>query len=184
LKKIILFSACLVLAMPVYTTAAAEAKLGYISASMLLEKSPQAESASAKMEQEFSPRFGKLQAEAKELKQLEEKLAKDGATMTEAERGKLERDVIVRKRDLGREQESVREDVAMRRNEELGKLQQVVREIVGAIGKEEGYDLIFFDGVAYASPKMDLTEKAMQRLREKAKDAPAAAPASSAKPKK
>ena len=171
MKKIIFASVCLALAMPLYTTtASAEARLGYISASELLEKSPQAESASAKMEQEFTPRRSKLQADLKELKQLEDRLAKDGATMADAERAKVERDIVVRKRDISREQDSYREDLTMRRNEELAKLQQVVREIIQAIGKEENYDLIFFDGVAYASPKMDLTEKAMQRLREKAKD--------------
>ncbi len=125
------------------------------------------------MEQEFTPRRNKMQADLKELKQLEEKLGREGATLTETERNKMERDIIVRKRDISREQDSYREDLTMRRNDELAKLQQVVREIIQAIGKEEGYDLIFFDGVAYASPKTDLTEKAMQRLREKAKDAPA-----------
>ena len=186
MKKIIFVSACVALVMPLYATiAVAEAKLGYISASELLEKSPQAESASSKMEQEFNPRRNKMQADLKELKQLEDKLAKDGATLTEAERSKIERDTLVRKREISREQDSYREDLTMRRNDELAKLQQVIREIIQAIGKEENYDLIFFDGVAYASPKTDLTEKAMQRLRDKAKDAPAlAAPAASAKPKK
>lgn len=174
MKKIRFISICMALTLPVYTApAAAEAKLGYISASELLEKSPQAESASSKMEQEFTPRRNKMQADLKELKQLEDKLGREGATLTEAERSKMERDIIVRKRDISREQDSYREDLTMRRNEELGKLQQVVREIIQTIGKEEGYDLIFFDGVAYASPKTDLTEKAMQRLREKAKDTPA-----------
>lgn len=183
MKKIIVISACLALVTPLYTiTAVAEAKLGYISASELFEKSPQAESASAKMEQEFAPRRNKMQADLKELKQLEEKLAKDGATLTEAERSKMERDILVRKREISREQDSFREDLTLRRNDEMGRLQQVVREIVQSIGKEENYDLIFFDGVAYASPKTDLTEKAMQRLREKAKDT--SAPAASAKPKK
>ena len=183
MKKIIFIGTCLALVMPLYTTtAAAEAKLGYISASELLEKSPQAESASTRMEQEFTPRRNKMQADLKELKQLEDKLAKDGATLTEAERSKMERDIIVRKRDMSREQDSYREDLTMRRNDELAKLQQIVREIIQSIGKEENYDLIFFDGVAYASPKTDLTEKAMQRLREKAKDT--SAPAASAKPKK
>ncbi len=178
MKKIIFISTCLALVMPLYTiTAVAEAKLGYISASELLEKSPQAESASTKMEQEFSPRRNKMQADMKELKQLEDKLSKDGATLTEAERSKMERDILVRKREISREQDSFREDLTLRRNDELAKLQQIVREIIQALGKEENYDLIFFDGVAYASPKIDLTEKAMQRLREKAKD-------TSAKPKK
>lgn len=173
------------LAMPIYTApAVAEVKLGYISASELLEKSPQAESASSKMEQEFTPRRNKMQADLKELKQLEDKLSKEGATVTEAERSKMERDIIVRKRDISREQDSYREDLTMRRNEELAKLQQVIREIIQTIGREEGYDLIFFDGVAYASPKTDLTEKAMQRLREKVKDTPAKPKKWMAKPKK
>lgn len=183
MKKIIFISICFALVGPLYAPpAVAEAKLGYISASELLEKSPQAESASTKMEQEFTPRRNKMQGELKELKQLEDKLAKDGATLTEAERGKMERDIIVRKRDISREQDSYREDLTMRRNDELAKLQQIVREVIQSIGKEENYDLIFFDGVAYASPKTDLTEKAMQRLREKAKDT--SVPAASAKPKK
>ena len=157
----------------------ADLKLGYVNSAELMEKAPQADAARSRFEQEFAPRRNKLQAEVKELKQLEEKLVKDGVTMSESERAKMERDVLARKRDLGRIQEELRDDVNIRNNEELGKLQQIVKETIDTLGKDEGYDMIFFDVAAFVNPKLDITAKVLQRLRDRPKDAPVAA-----KPKK
>lgn len=140
-------------------------KLGFVNASGVLEKAPQAESARTKLEQEFAPRDRKLVAEQKNIRQMEEQLTRDGAIMSEAERNKLERDIRNSKRELKRERDEFREDLNIRRNEELAKLQTLVIETIRVIAKDQGYDLVVTDGVLYASQRIDITSIVLDKLK-------------------
>jgi outer membrane protein len=145
---------------------AAELKVGFVNAARVLEEAPQAEAARAKLEQEFSPRDKKLLSEQKEVRNLEDKLARDGAIMSESERRKLERDIIARKRDLKRSQEEFREDLNIRRNESFDKLRRRVFEVIVDIAKTQKYDLIVSDGVVYAADRIDITSKVIEHLKQ------------------
>lgn len=143
---------------------AADLKIGFVNVPKLLEKAPQAEKAKKELEKEFTPRDKKLAAEVKDIKQMEEKLAKDAGIMSEAERQKLERELVNRKRDAKRAQDEFREDFNLRRNEELGKLQREVFEAIQSLAKDEGFDLLLTDGVVYSSEQIDVTEKVSKKL--------------------
>jgi outer membrane protein len=143
---------------------AADLKIGFVNVARLLEKAPQAEAAKKDLEREFKPRDSKLVSEQKTIKSLEEKLAKDEAVMSEAERQKLERDLLNRKRDAKRVQDEFREDFNLRRNEELAKLQKSIFEAIQTLAKEENYDLLLTDGVVFAKETIDITNKIEQKL--------------------
>lgn len=143
---------------------AAELKIGFVNVPRVLEKAPQAEAAKKDLEREFSPRDKRLLAEQKELKALEEKIARDAAVMSEAEMRKLEKSFLSKKREARRSQEEFRDDFNMRRNDELSKLQKGIFEAIRAIAKEEKFDLLLTDGVVFASDKIDITAKVQQRL--------------------
>lgn len=146
------------------TAMAGDLKIGFVNVPKLLEKAPQAEKAKKELEREFSPRDKRLVSEQKEIKQLEEKLSKDGAVMSDSERQKLEKEVLNRKREGKRLQDEFREDFNIRRNEELGKLQREVFEAIQALAKEESFDLLLTDGVVFASEQIDVTEKVSKKL--------------------
>lgn len=143
---------------------AAELKVGVVNAAKVMEDAPQAEAARKRLEQEFAPRDKKLVAAQKSIRQLEEKLERDGAIMSDSERMRVERDLGSQRRDIRREQEAFREDFNMRRNEELGKLQRQVSEVIVKLARERGFDLILTDGVLYASDKVDITDLVLKRL--------------------
>jgi outer membrane protein len=92
------------------------------------------------------------------------KLARDGLTMTDTEKRKLERDIIAKRRDVQRAQQEFKEDFSIRRNEELGKMQTRIIEAVKALAAEGKYDLLLTEGVIYASPKVDVTSKVQEKL--------------------
>ncbi len=142
----------------------AELKIGFVNVARVLEKAPQAAKAKKRLEQEFSPRDKHLVAQQKEIKTLEEKLARDASVMGESERRKLERDIIGKKREAKRSQQEFSEDFNMRRNEELGKLQRRIIEAIRALAKEENYDLLLTDGVIYAGDKIDVTRQVQDKL--------------------
>lgn len=150
---------------------AEEIKIGFVNAARVLEEAPQAEAARSQLEQEFSPRDKKLLASQRDVKNMEDKLVRDGAIMSESERHKLERDIIDRKRDLKREQEDFREDLNIRRNEAFEQLRRRVSEVIVSLSKEQKFDLIVSDGVVYASDRIDITDQVIKRLSQDGKPA-------------
>lgn len=144
---------------------AGDYKVGFVNAAVLLDKAPQAEAATKKLESEFSSRNKDLFAQQKKVQEMESKLSRDAATMSETEQRKLERDLASRKRELKNAQDEFRDDLNIRRNEELGKLQRSVTEVIVTLAKQEKYDMIITDGVIYASEQVDITDKVLQQLK-------------------
>lgn len=154
------------LALPVSLAQAADAKIGVVSTGKIMSSAPQAEAAVKRLEQEFAPRKKGLDEAVKALRKQEEKLAKDGAVMSDSQRRSLESEIRNQARELKRTSDEFREDFNLRRNEELGKFQKQVLEVINGVAKEEGFDLIV-EGALYASPQVDLTDKVLKRLTSK-----------------
>lgn len=137
---------------------AADYKIGAVNAVRILEQSPQAAKLRAQIEKEFAPRDRQLVADQKKLKEMEDRLNKDAAIMSEAEQQKLQKDVITKRRDLKRSQDEFREDLTFRRNEELTKIQKEIIEAIQTVAKQNNFDLVLSDGVVFASTKIDMTD--------------------------
>lgn len=142
----------------------AETKIGFVNMVQLMEKSPHAEDARKGLEQEFSNRDKKLTTVRDEVLKLEETLKNDGPIMNDKNRTDLEKKILNRKREYNRQQDELREDFNIRRNEELGKLQKRVHEIIVVVAKAESYDLVVTQPVLYASERIDLTARVLQEM--------------------
>jgi outer membrane protein len=163
LKKLVLAS-LMTFAMTVH---AAELKVGYVQVDKILQEAPQTAESGKKLEKEFSPRSQELDRMAKQIKDLEAALDKDGLTITEADRRSKERDVQNIKTEFQRKQRELREDINLRKNEELGSLQDRINKAVQSVAKAENYDLVMYSGVAYAADKIDITDKVLKLLGKK-----------------
>lgn len=146
------------------TVHAAELKVGYVQVDKILQEAPQTAESGKKLEKEFSPRSQELDRMAKQIKDLEAALDKDGLTITEADRRSKERDVQNIKTEFQRKQRELREDINLRKNEELGSLQDRINKAVQSVAKAENYDLVMYSGVAYAADKIDITDKVLKLL--------------------
>ena len=144
---------------------AAELKVGAVDGAKILEAAPQAQAAHDRLMKEFTPRDEAVQASRKNLQKMEEQLFRDGATMREEPRRKLERDIRIAQRDLTQLERALRDDFAIRRSEELNKVQSLVKQVITAIAREEHFDLILTEGIVYASDRVDITGKVLQRLK-------------------
>jgi len=145
----------------------AELKVGYVQVDKILQEAPQTAESGKKLEKEFSPRSQELDRMAKQIKDLETALDKDGLSITEAERRSKERDVQNIKTEFQRKQRELREDINLRKNEELGSLQDRINKAVQSVAKAENYDLVMYSGVAYAADKIDITDKVLKLLGKK-----------------
>ncbi len=145
--------------------AMAESKVGVVNTVQLMEEAPQAKAAQSNIETEFAPREKELVSLQKNVRKLEEKLARDGAVMSEKESSKLERDILSKRRDLKRSQEEFRDDLNIRKNEVLSKLQRQMYEATVSLAKEKKYDVILGQGVVYSSENVDVTDMVLEKLK-------------------
>lgn len=153
--------------------ATAELKIGVVNAIKILEGAPQAEAARKQLEKEFATRDRDLVARQRQIKESEDALARDGATLSEADARNRERDIVGKRRDLKRDQDEFREDVNLRRNEEFSKIQREIIESIQVVAKDQGFDLVLGEGVIYANDKVDITNAVIERLRRANGAAPA-----------
>ena len=160
-RFVLVFAALLAFA----SAAHAEVKIGYVNAARLLDESPQSEDVSKRLKQEFSGKEKDLLSKQNELKKLQDRMTRDGSVMSEAEHSKLDRDILTLQRDVQRRSDEFREDLNLRKNEEMNKLLGVIQQAIADIGKEQNYDLIVYEGVAYAATTIDLTDKVLDKLR-------------------
>lgn len=143
---------------------AAELKVGVVQLQKLVGESSQSQKAQADLKRDFQPRETKLVNEQKELKKLEEKLEKDAAVMNDAEKRKTEKELIERGREFKRGMDEMRQDYSMRANQEMAKIQKAVQEAITAVAKEQNFDLVLVEGVAYARETLDITPQVEQKL--------------------
>jgi outer membrane protein len=149
------------------SAAAVEYKLGFVNTERLFREATPAKRAQAKIEKEFATRDGEIQKLAKQVRDLQALLDKDGATMAESDRRNKERDLANQSRDLQRMQREFREDLNLRRNEELAGIQERANKVIQQIAADEKFDLILQDPVVYASQRIDITDKVIKALADK-----------------
>jgi outer membrane protein len=150
--------------------AMAQNRVAYVDADKVVKNSPQFEEVVRGLEEEFNRRKEELRGKREQLKQLEDKLNRDGPVMSANEIRKLEQDIRSHQRKLKHAVEELDEDMSLRRNEALNRLLRQVQEVVREVGREENLDMIFSTGVAYFSAQVDISDKVLSRLRQKYQD--------------
>jgi outer membrane protein len=161
--KFLAFVALFLASLSVY----ADLKVGFVQVDKILQEAPQTIESNKKLEKEFSSRTDKLKADVKSLKERESSFSKDALTMKDSERDTKEKSLSQLRVDVQRKERELREDINIRRNEELGGLQEQINKAVTSVAKAEGFDLVLYNGVAYASEKIDITDKILKSLGKK-----------------
>ncbi len=150
-------------------------KIGYVNFGRLLEESPQAKAAQQALEGEFMPRQRDVAAQQKSLEEKSDKLKKEAAVMSEADRIRSEREVRDLELSVNRRFKELQEDLNLRRNEEVGRMQRALLQEVQAYAKANGYQLIVSEGVLFAAEGVDITPQVVAAIKSKS-PAPAAPP--------
>ena len=142
----------------------ADTKIGFVNTERLLREAPLSIAAQKRLEKEFSGREQELQKMAKQARDVQTQLDKEGVTMSETERKNKERELVNLNREFQRQSREFREDLNLRRNEELGQLQERARKVIVDIAKSEKYDIIIEQAAVYVDPKSDITDRVMKAL--------------------
>lgn len=143
---------------------AEEIKIGIVDVNKILKDAPQTISANKKLEKEFSSRTEKLKAKIKTLEADGKKFQKESLTMSDDQREKAERGIQQRRIEIQRDERELREDMDLRRREEIGDLQEKINLTIDKMAADENFDLILYNGIAFASSKVDITDKVIKAL--------------------
>ena len=121
MKSTLMKSLCALalVAAPVMSLQAQELKIGYVNLERVTRESNFAKVAQTKLEAEFSRREKDIKDAELKLRQTADKFDKDSTLLSEADRGRRQRDLAEQDRDLQRKKREWQEDLTQRRNEEL-----------------------------------------------------------------
>src|SRR5260370_614210 len=89
-------------------------KHGNVDFQKLMTEAPQVKSAMQALQNEFGPRQRELVAMQNDLKSRDEKLAKEGAIMAEADRAKAEKTLRDQQREFSRKAGQFQDDLSRR----------------------------------------------------------------------
>lgn len=144
---------------------AAETKIGTVDMRAVLSASPQAKAVQEKLKNEFQGREEKIIGLEKGLKEKSEKLQRNAAIMSEAEKAKLEKDMMTAQREMQRLQNDFREDANIRQQEEMKTLVDRINIVIQDVAKKEQYDLIIhIDAAPFAASQVDVTDKVIKAI--------------------
>lgn len=148
---------------------AADFKVGVVDTERVLRESAPAMNAEKRIAKEFSGRDSEIKALAKQAKDLQVLLEKEGVTLSDVEQRNKERELTTMNADVQRLQREFREDLNLRKNEELAIVLERANKTIQTIAEAEKYDLILQEAV-YRNPKIDITDKVIQYLMDEKAD--------------
>jgi outer membrane protein len=140
-----------------------EQKIGFVSLERILRDSAPAAAAKKKIEAEFQKRDQEMSRLAEQLKRRQETFEKNGATMSDSERTRNQREIPDLDRDFQRRQREYREDLTQRQNEELSTVIERANRAVRQLAEAEKFDVILQEAV-WASPRIDVTDRVIKSL--------------------
>ncbi len=162
--KHILAIAALFSAFLTASNALAQSKIGFVNTEKILKESAPAQEAQKTLANEFSRRETTLLNMADDLKKKNEKLERDGSTISTSERQRLQGELSDMDAKFQRERRNLEEEVQARRSQLLSSiLERANREII-RIAEADKIDIVFQDAV-WASPRIDLTSRVIDGLK-------------------
>lgn len=144
---------------------AGDLKIGVVSVERILTEAPQVDAVNTSMLERFGPQRDELQKLEKEITGMQENYKRNELVMTEDKLNDLKKDIIGKIQILKQKEARLTQEVNTVRSQELATLQQQVRGIIDDIAKKDKYSLILSEGVAYASDKLDITDKVLERMK-------------------
>ena len=140
-------------------------KIGYINIDHLVTSSPQFIQANQEVINEFQPQEKDLVILAQQIQDLADKFNKISKTLNQSERKSEVNKIAKLERQLKQRAIALKKQLELKNFQELGKIQDLINQIIEEVAQEEGFDLILYQQVAYASKRINITPIISQKLR-------------------
>ena len=160
----------LLLALPFATLDAAT--LGYVDMQKVLEQSALGKKVQEQLRQEFEPRAQELGKTEAEIRQLQERLARDSALMSEAQLKKKEAEVKQRIEAYQKAGGALQQEVAKVQQQKGREVMAPAQKAVDAIAKQKKLSMVVernLTGILYLDQGLDITEDVIKHMDANAK---------------
>lgn len=149
----------------VSASASAMQKIAVVDVQAVLQSLPQTQAIVTSINNEFKAQFEEVQSLQKDGEFNVEKLRRDGATMSEAEKKELEAKIMDIRAQLQQKATPLQQEVQRRQNEEQTKLLGLVKQAIDAISAAEDFDLVLNAGAAtFVKPEFNISQKVIDRV--------------------
>ncbi|WP_447593066.1 OmpH family outer membrane protein [Aquipseudomonas campi] len=149
----------------VATPAFAEMKVAVLNYQMALLESDAAKKYAVDAEKKFGPQLNKLKQLESDAKRIQDRVAKDGEKMQQAERERLELEFKQKARDFQFQSKELNESKAISDREMLKQLKPKLDKAVEEVIKGGNYDLVLERGaVIDVKPQFDITRQVIERM--------------------
>ena len=149
-------------------TASNGIKVGIIDMPIIMQKSTQIIAINEQLSKDFKPRQEKLVAAQKSLQDEANKLNKDAAVMSAADKTKAQEKFNKDRTDLQNNMLSFQRDVAAAQNKAMEGFMKQLNSAVSNVAKANNFDLILQRaGVPYFKETMDVTQQVVTELNKK-----------------
>jgi len=166
LRLLIKISGVLALCLFISGVARAEVSVAYVDSARLLKDAPQVERIRQKIREEFEARDERLVEMRKQIGLLEARLAAEDERMSAEEKRLVNNDLGSRRVQLKQARDELEQDKQLRFSEEEQRFSRVIHEVIQQVAQDEHLDLVLQGGVFWVSPKVDITDRILARLRE------------------
>ncbi|MBC8520089.1 MAG: OmpH family outer membrane protein [Gammaproteobacteria bacterium] len=140
-------------------------RIGFVNINLLLQKAPQAQAATSRLEEAFGDRKIEVLDFQKRCKKMGEDLEKEGAALSKQQKQRKLLKIRSCSSELKLMDEEYGADLRIAQAEELQKLQKLVFKMVDRVAKDEQFDLIVNESVIFASPRVDISRTVLNALK-------------------
>ena len=148
-------------------TTAATPRIGFIDVKRLIDTAPQFVESKTKLEREFAKQNTQINADDAKLVALKQRYERDSAIMTRENAETLKREIDATERDNKRRRDETRTEYNNRGAEEVSRNLRLINDTAIEYARTQGYDMVVgSQAVLYASPRVDITDAVLQRLKE------------------
>jgi outer membrane protein len=149
----------------VSTSVMAEQKLAVVDVQGVFQAMPQAAEIQNAIQMEFKDQLEEVNQLQRDGQFFAERLQRDAATMSEAEKKDLEQKILNVREQLTTKGQPLQQNIQRRSNEERNKLLGLIKQAIDAVAAKEGYDVVLNAGaVAFAKEEHDLSEQVLQQV--------------------
>jgi outer membrane protein len=142
-------------------------RVAVIDTEKILLSSVAGKKAIAELKKAQEAKEAELRGRQQEIKELNDKLTQGRLSLAQDKLAEIEKQIEEKEIALRRLSDDATRELNKKKDEMLGGIDQKVMPVINAIGKDQGYTLIFrkFEsGLIYADDAIDITASVIQRL--------------------
>lgn len=164
LNKALSIAAILGLAI-VSTMATAAQKIGVIDVQLVLQSLPQVAVIEQKINAEFQDQIQEVTAMREEGNFLVEKLQREAATMSEAQKAELQKQISAIGQQMQQKGQPLQQNMQNRTAEERNKLLGLIKQAIDSIAAADGYDMVLnAQSVPFSKDQFDISQKVLDQV--------------------